>query len=183
YRFPEGQPMTIAPGEGVKITCTYDNSAEHQPFVDGVQQPPRNVTWGEGSLDEMCLVYATIVEPYSGPPVDDVATPCTGASECFAASDGTYSSLLACEQTSAQCGLCPLQSLASCGLTPCLANLGDARACITDCVVVTNAFSGSMDQCLRDQCPGVYNSMLACADPIFESGACDEVLTACGLAP
>jgi hypothetical protein len=35
----------------------YDNSAAHQPIVDGVQQQPRTVTFGEGSLDEMCLHY------------------------------------------------------------------------------------------------------------------------------
>ena len=37
--------------------CEYDNSAAHQPVVDGAQLAPRNVTWGEGSLDEMCLHY------------------------------------------------------------------------------------------------------------------------------
>ncbi|MEM7676462.1 MAG: hypothetical protein AAF449_10710 [Myxococcota bacterium] len=183
YRLPESMPMTVAPNEGIKITCTYDNSAAHQPFVDGVQQQPRNVTWGEGSLDEMCLLYATVVEPYTGPAAAPTTAPCAAVSECYAGSDGGFSDLLACEQTSTACAFCPIQSFASCGLSPCLANLGDARQCLTDCLISTNAFGGSMDRCLRANCSTVYDAVLACADPVFESGACSEVLTGCGLAP
>ena len=36
---------------------TVRQQREHQPVADGVQQTPRNVTFGEGSLDEMCLHY------------------------------------------------------------------------------------------------------------------------------
>ncbi len=41
----------------LRITCTYDNSAANQPFVGGAQQAPRDVQWGESSLDEMCMTY------------------------------------------------------------------------------------------------------------------------------
>jgi hypothetical protein len=41
----------------LRITCVYDNSAANQPFVNGVQQTPRDVQWGESSLDEMCMTY------------------------------------------------------------------------------------------------------------------------------
>lgn len=41
----------------LRITCTYDNSAANQPFVGGAQQQPRDVQWGESSLDEMCMTY------------------------------------------------------------------------------------------------------------------------------
>jgi hypothetical protein len=40
-----------------KLECHYDNSAANQPRIDGVQQPPQDVTWGEGTRDEMCLNY------------------------------------------------------------------------------------------------------------------------------
>jgi len=40
-----------------KLECHYDNSAANQPVVDGVKQPPHDVTWGEGTRDEMCLNY------------------------------------------------------------------------------------------------------------------------------
>jgi Copper type II ascorbate-dependent monooxygenase, C-terminal domain len=52
-------PITMRTGDKFRITCTYDNSQEHQPYVNGVQQSPRPVTWGESSLDEMCMTYLT----------------------------------------------------------------------------------------------------------------------------
>jgi hypothetical protein len=55
YLFPKG--VTYSANDTVTATCVYDNSAQHQPTVDGVMQQPRLVTFGEGSLDEMCLHY------------------------------------------------------------------------------------------------------------------------------
>lgn len=55
YLFPTGVKYTAT--DSITATCVYDNSAQHQPIVDGVQQQPRTVTFGEGSLDEMCLHY------------------------------------------------------------------------------------------------------------------------------
>jgi hypothetical protein len=49
------QPMRFSPGDQLRIECHWDNSPEHQPIVNGQQQPPRDVTWGEGTSDEMCL--------------------------------------------------------------------------------------------------------------------------------
>ena len=55
YLFMEGVKYSAT--DTIRATCVYDNSAAHQPVVDGVQQQPRQVTFGEGSLDEMCLHY------------------------------------------------------------------------------------------------------------------------------
>jgi hypothetical protein len=55
YLFTEG--VKYSASDTIRATCVYDNSAAHQPVVDGVQQQPRTVTFGEGSLDEMCLHY------------------------------------------------------------------------------------------------------------------------------
>ena len=55
YLFSEGVKYSAT--DSIRATCVYDNSAAHQPVVDGVQQQPRQVTFGEGSLDEMCLHY------------------------------------------------------------------------------------------------------------------------------
>jgi hypothetical protein len=63
YFFPTDQPLTIGPTDEVSIKCVYDNSAANQPFVDGVQQAPRDVTWGESTSDEMCLAYAHVLVP------------------------------------------------------------------------------------------------------------------------
>lgn len=55
YGFVE--PYTATGADLFKLECRYDNSAANQPFVDGMQQAPRDVNWGEGTRDEMCLTY------------------------------------------------------------------------------------------------------------------------------
>jgi hypothetical protein len=60
YLFQE--PMRIAPDDEIRLRCHYDNTAARQPVIDGVPQAPREVRWGEGTFDEMCInfFYATI---------------------------------------------------------------------------------------------------------------------------
>ena len=45
----------------LRMRCVWDNGAEDQPVINGVQQEPRDVAWGEGTRDEMCLgvLYVT----------------------------------------------------------------------------------------------------------------------------
>jgi hypothetical protein len=181
YQLTEEEPLVVEPGDSVELSCRYDNSAANQPVVDGQQIEPRDVEWGDGSLDEMCLMYATIVTPYQAPPPADHA-PCAAAAECFAASDGSYTALMACEGATSGCGLCPLQNGVTCGLGPCLFALANERECLTSCVLSTNAFGGSMDRCLAATCGEAYESLLECADPVLQSGSCDAALAdGCGL--
>jgi hypothetical protein len=51
------QPTLVVAGDTVRISCTYDNSPESQPLVDGVRLPPAELRWGEKTTDEMCLNY------------------------------------------------------------------------------------------------------------------------------
>lgn len=53
-------PVTLGSNDSIRVTCTWDNSPENQPWVGGVQQDPRDVWWGEGSRDEMCLGLAYV---------------------------------------------------------------------------------------------------------------------------
>jgi hypothetical protein len=48
-------PLRFAPGDALRIECHWDNSPENQPYVNGEQQAPQDVGWGEGTSDEMCL--------------------------------------------------------------------------------------------------------------------------------
>jgi hypothetical protein len=50
-------PELYGPDDMLTVSCEYDNSPANQPYLNGEQLPPRDVTWGEGSLDEMCLNY------------------------------------------------------------------------------------------------------------------------------
>ena len=49
------QPVDASPGDALRVTCRFDNSAAAQPEVNGKQLSPRYVLWGEGTTDEMCL--------------------------------------------------------------------------------------------------------------------------------
>jgi mono/diheme cytochrome c family protein len=57
--------LLVRPGDRFRLECTWDNSAGNQVILDGVQQPPRNVDWGDGTGDEMCLtnLYVTQLKP------------------------------------------------------------------------------------------------------------------------
>lgn len=55
-------PVTLAQGDKLRITCVYDNGQANQPIVNGVQQTPRAVAWGESTLDEMCMTYLTFAQ-------------------------------------------------------------------------------------------------------------------------
>ncbi len=50
-------PYELRPQDTLVITCEFDNSPENQPVIDGQRQPPRDVRWGEGTGDEMCLNF------------------------------------------------------------------------------------------------------------------------------
>jgi len=57
------QPVPVEAGDELLMTCTWDNTPANQPYVGGVQGPPRRVGWGEGTFDEMCLGGVTITRP------------------------------------------------------------------------------------------------------------------------
>jgi hypothetical protein len=49
-----GQPVTVHPGDKLRVTCSWDASLRQKlPALSKL--PPRYVVWGEGSSDEMCL--------------------------------------------------------------------------------------------------------------------------------
>ena len=58
YLFQE--PYQAKGTDVLKLECRYDNTAANQPVINGQQQAPRDVTWGEGTLDEMCLNYVLL---------------------------------------------------------------------------------------------------------------------------
>jgi mono/diheme cytochrome c family protein len=57
YRFKE--PAIFNPGDQLRIICHWDNSRPQS--VGGRAEPPRDLNWGEGTNDEMCLgmLYVT----------------------------------------------------------------------------------------------------------------------------
>jgi hypothetical protein len=42
--------------------CSWDNSAQAQPFVGNQRRETKDVNWGERTEDEMCVVNLLITE-------------------------------------------------------------------------------------------------------------------------
>jgi hypothetical protein len=56
------KPVTLQPGETVKVTCKHVQWLRDQlPAFHG--QPDRYVVWGEGTTDEMCLGILVVTHP------------------------------------------------------------------------------------------------------------------------
>jgi hypothetical protein len=58
--------VLVHPGDRVRLECTWDNSAANQVIIDGVQQTPRYVEWGDDTGDEMCLTNFFMTVPKEG---------------------------------------------------------------------------------------------------------------------
>ncbi|MBL9103131.1 MAG: monooxygenase [Myxococcales bacterium] len=54
------EPIRVAVGDDVRIRCVYDNTAEKRAAAG--LGPPVDVTWGEGTSDEMCLAYLQLID-------------------------------------------------------------------------------------------------------------------------
>jgi len=64
YRFE--QPLLMEPGDRIKLECNWDNTRDNQDIVDGVQQEPKYIEWGDGTGDEMCLYSVLMTRPQAG---------------------------------------------------------------------------------------------------------------------
>lgn len=54
-------PVRLNAGDTLTVRCTYDNSAANRE-AQGQSPLPTQVTWGEGTQDEMCIGYLSIVD-------------------------------------------------------------------------------------------------------------------------
>jgi Copper type II ascorbate-dependent monooxygenase, C-terminal domain len=57
------QPIPVVAGDIIRLECTFDNSPENQPIINGVRAAPTDLTWGEATTDEMCLSYVYFTAP------------------------------------------------------------------------------------------------------------------------
>lgn len=58
--------LLIRPDDWMKLECDWDNTQANQDIVDGVQQRPRYIEWGDGTGDEMCLMSVLMTRPRAG---------------------------------------------------------------------------------------------------------------------
>ena len=115
------------------MTCVYDNSAENQPVVDGEKQDPKDVQWGDGSFDEMCLNYLLVENPYYGEGESGV---CAGFQTCLSqceAGDGFCA--LACFGAAGEsCMYCGIDGLfGDCLINQCQTEAFTLGGCFAAC--------------------------------------------------
>ena len=49
------EPIVFEPGDELEVICRWDNSEANQPIIDGKKKKTKDVGWGEGTQDEMCV--------------------------------------------------------------------------------------------------------------------------------
>ena len=136
YAFRPGEEVVVQPGESIELECTYDNSAANQPIVNGVQLDPVRVTWGEGTLDEMCLNSLVFAAPYFETPTGgscDSADfqPCYD--ECMRGLTAiTTGCVLQCGASNG-CAECALTGMISCTTDTCGQASTNMLTCLEDC--------------------------------------------------
>jgi len=64
YRFE--REVLMQPGDRIRLECWWDNTRENQDIVNGVQQEPSYIEWGDGTGDEMCLYSVLMTPPQAG---------------------------------------------------------------------------------------------------------------------
>ncbi|MCB9520905.1 MAG: hypothetical protein H6698_06995 [Myxococcales bacterium] len=172
YRFTPDAVAQVRPGDKFQLECVYDNSAEHQPIVNGRQLDPRDVRWGEGTLDEMCLMYLIVRTPFA---VDD-GTLCGAYDRCYRGCDGGDADcFLGCLPSSGEeCASCVLDAYNTCVARECPRPGLALLDCLRDCDEDTTS-------CLAGECHDALDDVYACIDPIARAGDCNAELAACEL--
>ena len=174
------EPMILEPGESIHLDCTYDNSQANQPLVNGTQQAPQHVEWGDGTLDEMCLLYVTFMEPYR-PLNPEGSSACHGVEECVADCGDSLDCLMQCESVEFGCLTCALGSFLDCGISQCLVEGAMAESCMRHCYARSIMLGAPIGACMDTECPSEYSALMECAEPAINGAQCEAQFASCGL--
>ena len=183
YRLPTEEWIQVAPGDGVRLTCEYDNSQGNQAWIDGAQVAPRDVTWGDGTLDEMCLVYLTSVTAYT-----DTQPMCEAYGDCYTtcmdSEEGAgFGCMTSCMGEDRDCATCILPGVflgGGCINDPCKEQLEASQECLQSCASGQIGSGEDFEACMQASCPEEHIALDACAAPLIDAGECDEAFTTCG---
>jgi len=164
-------------GDGVRLRCDYDNTMGNQPVINGEQVEPRDVQWGEGTLDEMCLLYLDLDAPFEaaaeascGDALNECLTSCEG--------DSDVACLMRCE-ASIDCQSCVLGSALECAMDDCTLSFLGALSCLRHCAIGAFVLGGDIGECMESECASEHAALVECVEPVWDSGACDEAFAAC----
>jgi hypothetical protein len=176
YTLRAGEEMIVAPGERLRLECWYDNSERNQPIVNGVQLPPSQVTWGEGTLDEMCLNTLVFVEPYA--PLPEPATVCAAFQPCYDQCEvgnlPLTGCMLQCGAGDLPCAECVLGGVIGCTIDDCGREADAMLQCFDGC-------SGQGQTCIPERCSNAILAFDACSAPAVTGGRCDASVRTCNV--
>lgn len=178
YLFESAHRLTLQEGDTFTLTCTYDNSMANQPVINGMQQQPRDVQWGEGTLDEMCLLYVRAQEPYSPPATHSTA--CSG--DCLVECGGSLECLARCEADDVKCAGCIMEQSLSCDTgRSCLGDVLTVRGCLESCLSSAIMIGGNFGACMEGECADSWSDAATCMSNALMDEACTQERQECGL--
>ena len=171
YFFEDEAAFDIEVGTAIELTCKYDNSAANQPVVNGEQPEPRDVEWGDGTFDEMCVAFVSALVP-NYPSTGGLCGPFTACfDDCW--EDGGVDCFLSCALSGGgACLNCTAGGLQPCLIANCPAEGFAFQACRSECGFL---YSGLSVTCREE-----FVTLFECLMPAARAGECDEGLAACG---
>ena len=171
YRYDDDHHIDLIGGDTLRLTCSYDNSPENQPIINGQQMEPRQVGWGDGTFDEMCLNYVVVKSPFD---VDGGI--CTGVPTCATSCpEGDFDCFIGCALVpGAECLTCVGQPFIECGAEHCQPETAAAMACFNSC-------GNDRLECIRETCNDHFNTLHACLSPYISEGSCNGYFESCEL--
>jgi hypothetical protein len=172
YLFDEANYIPMKGGEIHRLTCSYDNSPENQPIVNGAQMPPRDVGWGDGTFDEMCLSYLVTMAPFEAD-----GGVCNGVSICATGcDDGDFGCFLGCTLVpGAACLQCIGTLFVGCGSEHCPDETTAAVSCFED------DCGDDPLACIGGECAPQFSVLHGCLNGPMLEGACNTAFEPCDL--
>ena len=181
FVFLPGEALILHPDDELELTCVYDNSAANQPIVDGEPLEPTRVTWGDSTLDEMCIAYLMVRRPYAEP--ESFLDSCGDFDACYDACRAGGGFVMTC---TIECGTegpepepcteCVIESIAGCTSSVCPTALGKMIDCALDCEQAEDP-----DACLLAECLEALAGFEQCVQPLADPGGCDGEAASCGV--
>jgi hypothetical protein len=169
YRFSDDNVVPITTNDRIRLSCTWDNSPENQPIVNGVRQEPREVRWGDGTLDEMC--YSVLL--VSTPVYEGNEGTCRGFSACVDTCDSLDGPCLVnCSLSQgAECFGCLLGASEDCAISNCAVQAVPFERCNGRCEDVFGCFTAD--------CEAEFDALVECLAPEIQGGDCVGAWDAC----
>ena len=170
YQHASDDFVEVRAGDWLELGCRFDNSSANQPIVNGEQIEPRDVRFGDGTLDEMCLSFVmTSVPYYEGSGV------CGGFDECLSTcADGDAACASTCLYgAGAECGPCFFSAVEGCAVEHCIEPAFAFDQCRRSC-------SDPLG-CHTNACGAEFDALWSCLQEPIESGACNAGTVQCGI--